>query len=142
MRSRLTIVTACLLLGAMAACGTNQAAAHGAKLHKVPTSSWRPGDPSLLALAMGTLAAGTYRGKWCVWLAARSGSARVPIVWPAHFRARRHPLELVDSLGKVVARGGQLIKFAGGFMPVSHRFCMLGQKEAFYAMGYPERVSN
>ena len=93
MRKWMTMAAACLLLGATAACGTSQVPSHGAKLYKVPTSSWRPGDPSLLALAMGTLAAGTYRGQWCVWLVARTGSRRMPIVWPAGFRARGHPLE-------------------------------------------------
>jgi hypothetical protein len=142
MRRLVTTAAACLLLGAMAACGTSQVSAHGAKLYKVPTSSWRPGDPSLLALAIGTLAAGRYRGHWCVWLVARWGSGREPIVWPAGFRARRHPLELLDSHGKVVARGGELIKIGGGLVPVSHGPCMLGQKEPFYAMGYPERMNN
>lgn len=82
MRRWMTIAAACLLLGAVAACGTNQVSAHAGKLYPVPTSSWRPGDPSLLALAMGTLAAGAYRGRWCLWLVAKQGSRRVPIVLP------------------------------------------------------------
>lgn len=125
------------------------ASAHGTKLYPVPTSSWRPGDPSMLALAMGTLAAGTYRGQWCVWLGGRPGSRGLPVVWPAGFRARRHPLELVDSQGTVVARGGERIKIGGGLRPVSGlagldgpRLCMLGQKEAWYANSYPERMGN
>ena len=85
MRRWTTGAAACLLLGAMAASGTGQVPAHGAKLYFVPTSSWRPGDPSLLALAMRTLAAGTYRAQRCVWLVANSGSGRAPIVWPAGF---------------------------------------------------------
>ncbi|MDR2988299.1 MAG: hypothetical protein LBV34_26040 [Nocardiopsaceae bacterium] len=48
----------------------------------------------------------------------------------------------MNSRGKVVARGGERIIFAGGSMPVHHQPCMLGQKEVFYAMGYPERMSN
>jgi hypothetical protein len=60
-------------------------------------------------------------------------------VWPAGFRARRHPLEMVDSHGTVVARGGEEIELGGGSAPVSHGPYMLGQKEAFYAMGYPTR---
>jgi hypothetical protein len=63
-------------------------------------------------------------------------------VWPAGFRARLHPLELLDSKGKVVARGGEQIEFAGGVLPVHHRPCMLGKKEVFYAMGYPERMGS
>jgi len=129
-----------LLVGTLAACGTSAASSPGAaKLYPLPTSSWRPGDPSLHALTIGTRAAGPYRGRWCVWLVG-PGSRRFPIVWPAGFRARRRPLELVDSRGTVVARGGERIELGGGVAPVSHRPCMLGQREAFYAMSYPGRV--
>jgi hypothetical protein len=111
--------------------------AHGPGLYPVPTSSWRPGDPSLTALGFGTLAGGKYRGRWCLWLIAGPGSRPAPVVWPAGFRARRHPLELLDSHGAVVARGGEEIQVGGGLGPADHRICMLGHKEAFYAMGYP-----
>jgi hypothetical protein len=110
---------------------------HGPRLYPVPTSSWRPGDPSLSALTFGTLAGGKYRGQWCPWLIAGPGSRPTPIVWPAGFRAQRHPFELLDSHGTVVARGGEEIEVGGGLGPADHRICMLGQKEAFYAMGYP-----
>ena len=113
--------------------------AHGNKLYPVPTSSWRPGDPSMHALAFGTLAGGKYRGHWCPWLSASPGSRPVPIVWPAGFRAQRHPLKLLDAHGTVVARGGEEIQVGGGLGPADHRICMLGHKEAFYAMGYPTR---
>jgi len=142
MRRCMTTAAAFLLFCAMAACATGHASAQGPKLYAVPTSQWRPGDPSLLALAMGTLASGKYHGRWCVWLSGRSGSGREPIVWPAGFRAQRHPLALLDSRGKIVARGGERIKFAGGVAPVRHRPCMLGQKEAFYANSYPQRMSD
>jgi hypothetical protein len=114
--------------------------AHGPRFYPVPTSSWRPGDPSLTALAIGPLSAGMYRGRWCTWLGSR-GSQREAVVWPAGFRARRHPLELVDSRGKVVARGGERIKIGGGIGPAGHRPCMLGQKNAWFAMSYPTRAS-
>ncbi len=122
----------------IAACG-RAGALDGPKLYRVPTSSWRPGDPSRLALAFGTLAAGNYRHKWCVWLVGNE-SRRIPVVWPSGFRARRNPLELLDSHGTVVARGGERIKLTGGLGPAKHGRSMLGQKEAFYAMGYPTRA--
>ena len=121
---------------------TSQVSGHGTTLYTVPTSSWRPGDPSLLALTIGTLGSGRYRGRWCVWLTGRSGSGRFPIVWPAGFRAQRHPLELLNSQGRVVARGGERIKLGGGLAPTRNEPCMLGHKEAFYAMSYPVRASN
>jgi hypothetical protein len=133
--------TACLLMAAMAACGTSQTATAKLKYYPVPTSSWRPGDFSLTALTIGTLAAGMYRGRWCMWLVGPD-SRRHPIVWPAGFRARRHPLELVDSRGTILARGGEHIKVGGGVVPDSHQPCMLGRKNAFYAMGYPTRVES
>ena len=135
----LRTVSTCLLLSVIAACGTAGASAHGPKLYPVPTSGWRPGDPSLHALAFGTLSQGEYRGKWCPWLIAGPGSRPMAIVWPAGFRAQRHPFELLDSHGTVVARGGEEIELGGGLAPVHHKICMLGQKEAFYAMGYPTR---
>ena len=117
-----------LLLSVIAACGTAGASAHGPKLYPVPTSSWRPGDPSLLALTFGTLAEGRYRGQWCPWLIGGPGSRRIAIVWPAGFRAQRQPFELLDSHGAVVARGGEDIELGGGLGPADHRICMLGQK--------------
>lgn len=124
------------LLSMIAACGTTGVSAEGHKLYRIPTSSWRPGDPGLLALAIGTLTAGKYGHEWCVWLAG-PGSRRTPVVWPAGFRARRHPLELLDSHGHVVAHGGERIKITGGSIPVHRKTCMLGRGEAFFAMGFP-----
>ncbi len=134
----LRAASACLVLTVIAACETGGTSVHGPKLYPVPTSSWRPGDPSLLALAIGILNAGEYRGRWCPWLAG-TGSRRVAVVWPAGFHARRHPFELLDSHGTVVATGGEHIKIGGGFIPGKHGPCLLGQNGAFYAMGYPTR---
>ena len=102
-------------------------------LYKVPTSSWRPGDPSLTALARGTLRGGYERGAFCVWLAGHGG--RSAIVWPAGYHARLHPLEVLDAQGVVVAKDGDLISFGGGEAPVRPGgACMLGQNSAFYVM--------
>jgi hypothetical protein len=139
-RRKWLTAASCLLLAGAAACGSSQAANQSHKYYPVPTSSWRPGDPSLTALTIGPLSAGMYRGRWCTWLGTR-GSRGEPVVWPAGFRARRHPLELVDSRGTVVARGGERIKIGGGIGPAGHRPCMLGQKHAWFAMSYPTRAS-
>ena len=130
----LTAVTAGLLLGAVAACGTGRnGIAASPRPHAVPTSSWTPGDPSLTALARGTLEGGFVRGTYCVWLAARGG--RSPIVWPAGYHVRLHPLKLLNSQGVVVARGGDWITLGGGEAPADPgRACMLGQRSAFYVM--------
>ena len=102
-------------------------------LHKVPTSSWRPGDPGLTALARGTLQGGYERGTFCLWLAGRG--RRNAIIWPAGYHARLRPVELLDAENAVVAKGGDLISFGGGEGPVQPgRACMLGQRFAFYVM--------
>jgi hypothetical protein len=130
---------ALLAVGLLASCATTGTRSFGHGLHRVPTSSWRPGDPSLDALAIGTLTAGLDRHRWCLWLTG-PGSRRNPVVWPAGFRARRHPVELLDSRGRVVARGGERIKLGGGGGPAGHETCMLGRKYAFFAMSYPSRA--
>jgi hypothetical protein len=68
-----------------------------------------------------------------VWLSGRGG--RLPVVWPAGFHARLHPLELLDSQGAVVAKGGDRIAAGGGdAIAKADGKCMLGQKSAFYVM--------
>jgi hypothetical protein len=124
-----------LMLCMTAGCGTGQAGTPAASpLHPVPTSSWQPGDPSLTALARGTLQGGYVHGTFCIWLAARG--RRAAIIWPAGYHARLHPLELLDAQNAAVAKGGDLISFGGGESPIQPgRSCMLGQKDAFYVMG-------
>jgi hypothetical protein len=121
-----------LILCTLAACSGHSAPA-ASPLHTVPTSSWRPGDPSLTALGRGTLRGGYERGTFCVWLAG-PGLRDEAVVWPAGYHARSHPLELLDAHNVVVAKGGDLISFGGGESPVHGRTCMLGQKSAFYVM--------
>ena len=123
-----------LMLCIIAACGTGQSGTVAAPpLHPVPTSSWQPGDPSLAALARGTLRGGYERGTFCIWLAARG--RREAIIWPAGYHARLHPVELLDAQDVVVAKSGDLISVGGGAGPVQpDRACMLGQKSAFYVM--------
>jgi hypothetical protein len=123
-----------LMLGVIAGCGAGSggsAAAPG--VVPVPASSWRPGDISLLALARGTLEGGQRGGRYCVWLSTWTGPH--PVVWPAGYHLRRHPLELLGPGDVVVARGGDQVTFSGGGLPVSPgRACMLGQGNALYVM--------
>lgn len=119
------------MLGIIAACGAGSGGpASAAGLLPVPTSSWRPGDVSLLALARGTLEGGYRGGRYCVWLGTRTGPH--PVVWPAGYHLRRHPLELLGPVDVVVARGGDQVTFGGGVLPISPgRACMLGQDTRF-----------
>lgn len=86
----------------------------------------------MLALLAGTLEGGrSATGQYCVW-AVHSGH-KVPVVWPAGFRARLHPLEVLNAHGAVFARAGQTFGAPGGLIPVNPRGrCMLAQANAFY----------
>jgi len=130
----LTAAAVGLLLSVVAACGTGHpGTAAPAQRHPLPTSSWTPGDPSLTALARGTLAGGFVRGTFCVWLSGRGG--RFPVVWPAGYHVRLHPVELLNAEGVVVARAGDQVTFGGGEGHVNPgQACMLDRRFAFYVM--------
>lgn len=104
----------------------------------VPTSGWH-GGISQTALQEGILQ-GSPKDK-CVWLVPallprsvlrarhlRSGG-RIGVLWPRGFRARFHPVELLNASGRVVARGGDRISTGGGITaaPYSGR-CMFGDR--------------
>ena len=74
----------------------------------------------------GVLEAGrTDRGEYCVWVRTRQRA--VPVAWPAGFRARLDPLELLNAEGQVVARVGDWISVAGAELPADPESrCMLG----------------
>jgi hypothetical protein len=59
----------------------------------------------------------------------------VPVVWPAGYHIRLHPLELLNSHAVVVAKGGEQIMVGGGFLRAKPSGkCMLGHKDSFYVM--------
>ena len=132
--SRILKLTSVMMLGVVAACGTGPGGTTASPgLLPVPASSWRPGDPGLLALARGTLKGGYKGSRYCVRLSSGFGSH--PVVWPAGYHVRLHPLELLNSRDVVVAKGGDQITFGGGAGPAQpDTRCMLGQKDALYVM--------
>ena len=132
--SRILKLASVMMLGVVAAGGTGRSGTTASPgLLPVPTSSWRPGNPSLLALAKGTLEGGYEGSRYCVWLS--SGSGPHPVVWPAGYHVRPHPLELLNSRNVVVAKGGDQITFGGGAESAQpDARCMLGQKDALYVM--------
>ena len=132
LRSSAVLLLLCTITGCRAG---HSGTAVPPSLYPVPTSAWRPGDISALALATGTLQGGYEHGTFCVWLTppiARAASVRQAIVWPAGYHVRPHPLELLDAHNVVVAKDGDLISFGGGGGPVQPGPCMLGQTSAFY----------
>lgn len=99
----------------------------------LPTSSWRPGDPVLQGLIAGTLSAiKDPQAGYCIFVSSPTGG-RTPIVWPTRFRAREHPLEVLNSRGKVFARVGHQMRAAGGVEPaLANSPCMFGKHNAWY----------
>jgi hypothetical protein len=68
---------------------------------------------------------------YCVWISARG--SRVPVIWPAGFRARLDPLEVLNAAGAVFARAGQKVGMGGGSgQPGREDTCLLGKAAAFY----------
>lgn len=84
-------------------------------------------------LLTGILTAGRIGSdQYCFWAISSSGS-RIPIVWPAGFHARAHPLEVLNARGQVFARAGEKFGAAGGTGPAkAHNNCMFGQAVASY----------
>lgn len=81
----------------------------------IPTSGWRPGDPSGLARTSGVLAATSAH---CLYVTDESGNALGSgIVWPAGYTARAtgSGVEVLNQAGYVVARTGAPIMLGGGY---------------------------
>ena len=98
-----TIAAAALALTVVAGCG----APVGLRTQPAPISA------CMDALATGTLVASSKSG-----LAIRAGDENeiIEVEWPFEYTARRDitGLVLVDSVGQVVAREGQVIQMGGG----------------------------
>jgi hypothetical protein len=104
------------------------------KVATVPTSSWKRGDPALLALLNGTVQGEQLDPGGCrIWVERRDGEI-VPVVWPAGYHARLDPLELLDASGAVIAVVGTAISVPGGLMPTDPA-AHSDVDEAFYVMG-------
>lgn len=86
-----------------------QALAEG-KTYPLPSDGWKPGDPSLDALTGGPFHAARRDGQYCAWL----GTNFRPMLWPAGYRVRLNPTELIAPDGSVVAREGEQVSAGGG----------------------------
>lgn len=85
------------------------------------------GGPSRLATTGGRLVGRVVDGRVQIWL-ARDDGTEVLTMWPAEYRARLEPLELLDERGKVIAREGRQIRVVGGFLPAT-----VGDEQVFFA---------
>ena len=66
------------------------------------------------------------------WLIGPGGYLTL-VVWPSGFSARTDDLqfELLDEQGQIVAKGGELITIAGGFLVKQDDPRRLGHEQAF-----------
>lgn len=79
--------------------------------YQLPTDGWKPGDGAVTAALFGRFHATLAPAGACAWMGA-PGEGTV-YLWPAGYRVRFDPTELLSPSGKVVARQGQKV-FAGG----------------------------
>jgi hypothetical protein len=103
-----------------------------------PTFDLAPRGPDFSHHTIGVLAQGggglvgaIVDGAVQTWLTEATGQLTL-IAWPGNFRARFDPLEVLDEHGEVVARGGESVTLAGGFLkPGDPR--SLGHEQVFSA---------
>lgn len=100
--------------------------------YRLPTDDWKPGEPSLTAAFRGRFYATLTTSGACGWIG--SPHQGLMYLWPAGYRARFHPTELLGPNGTVVAHQGQEVHTGGGIAsqgdaqsppapPVSLRYC-------------------
>jgi len=99
------------LLGSVAGPLTADAsvAAPNARTHAygLPSDGWKPGQADMEEAFGGPFRAMLTKSGACAWI----GSATV--LWPAGYRVRFHPTELLDPKSQVVVGQGEIIGFGG-----------------------------
>jgi hypothetical protein len=112
----LSVLAVCLLvlLGVAGGCAGQQGDPVA-----VPTHQEQDGEGfSETAEISGRLTGETVEGGACFWLEREDGERllRVLVVWPAGYRAKLQPLQLLNAEGEVVASEGQFIYAGGGYI--------------------------
>ena len=115
-RSILRAIGQCFLIGALAS-SLSPAVAAASSVESAASHAYRlPSDRSKSGLSrIGGLDAG-YAGQLHVSLTKSGACADIgslSVVWPAGYRVRFHPTQLIDSAGNVVASDGQTVSAAG-----------------------------
>lgn len=86
---------------------------------------------------MGAIVDGAVR----TWLADAHGQLTL-VMWPGNFQARFDPLEVIDHQGAVVARGGETVTVAGGFLVKDGDSRKLGHDLVFSAWEVSRQVDS
>jgi hypothetical protein len=103
---------ACLAIGLLAGAGFPLSAAGGQQAHSfpLPSDGWRPGRATMQAISSAPFHASLTGSGACT-----SGGS-MEYLWPAGYRVRFHPTELLDPAGRIVAHQGQYITVGGGIV--------------------------
>ena len=80
------------------------------RTYPLPSNGWQPGMATNLAARYGPFHAALTNGKARAWL----GATEEPMSWPAGWRVRFDPVELIDASGHFFARKGDPLMAAGG----------------------------
>lgn len=133
-------VAGLLLVGVLGAgCSSSAPSASStAETYPLPSDGWKTGDGSLLAGLFGPLHAEMAVGGACAWL----GPHRQAVLWPAGYRVRFNPTELVGPDGQVLAKAGEVLHFAGGVVPpgIKENRCGAPSEQTVLIMSPPHRA--
>jgi hypothetical protein len=88
----------------------------GTTTYALPSNGWTPGAATRDARFFGPFHATLIDGHACAWL----GDTQVPSLWPADWRVRFEPTELIEPNGRVFAsEGDTLLASGGGITPTA-----------------------
>ncbi|MGH7867759.1 MAG: hypothetical protein ACREP9_09060 [Candidatus Dormibacteraceae bacterium] len=76
----------------------------------LPSDGWKPGDPQEQAIMSGKFHAIVNASGACAWIGSRSFN----FLWPAGYRLRTDPVQLLAPDGTVVANNGDTLQVGGG----------------------------
>jgi hypothetical protein len=93
---------------------TDVAASTPHRTYSLPSDGWKPGAPAFTALVAGAFEAKLTRSGACAGLGSTNA------LWPAGYRVRLHPVELIAPSGAVVAHQGERLEAGGAVVPTNY----------------------
>lgn len=113
-----------------AACGSTTPPAGTFPL---PSDGWKAGDSSKGAAYFGQFHAEMTVNGACAWL----GPQQHATLWPAGYRVRFNPTELIGPNGDIIAKAGQQLQFGGGGATERNRCAKPGEEETIALTSSP-----
>jgi hypothetical protein len=99
-------------VASFAGCSSASTAPNSQVEHRLPTDGWKPGDSAFMAAFFGRFHATLTPSGACAWM--YTPNRGIVYLWPAGYRVRFDPIELLNPSGKVVAHQGQEVNAGGG----------------------------